>query len=215
MLLLAAAIATSVHAHIVWDAPIIDCDLVFCGVTEHNAITQVTTGYEGLKIDHVGIAHRIGGDNGPLYIIEARPQRGVCLTPLDSFVVAAMPHDTAQQLVMVVGRIVPTIDRKASIARALHYVGRPYDDLFLPNDSAIYCSELVQLSIVDPQNRLVFAPIPMTFGDGTAQVTPYWKEYYARRGMQVPDGEPGTNPGELSRRPEVKIVHRITDLSNW
>ena len=88
-------------------------------------------------------------------------------------------------------------------------VGKPYDDLYVPGDSAIYCSELVQLNYRTVSNRLIFEPVPMSFHDKTGRVTDYWQEFYAQRGMTVPEGAPGTNPGELSRRQEVNIIGKI------
>lgn len=175
-------------------------DLLFCCSDSANAITQVTSGVEDLPIDHVGIVHRIGGDEGPLFVIEAvKPQ--VCLTPIDSFIV-----DNGQ---IIVGRVNVAMDVRRSIRRCLTMVGKPYDDLFLPGDSAVYCSELVQLNYVTPDGNLIFAPIPMSFHDASGQVTEYWKDFYSRRGMEVPEGAPGSNPGELSRRPQVTIVGKF------
>ena len=173
-------------------------DLLFTCSEGGNAITDVTNGVGGLLIDHVAIVHRIGGDDGPLYVVEAiKP--AVCLTPIDTFL-------TNNPSPVVVGRVNVDLDVKSSVRRALHMVGKPYDDLFLPGDSAVYCSELVQMNYVDPAGRLVFAPVPMSFHDATMQVTDYWKEFYGRRGMSVPEGAPGTNPGELSQRPQITII---------
>ena len=87
-------------------------------------------------------------------------------------------------------------------------VGRPYDDLYLPGDSAVYCSELVQLCFVTIGGELVFDTVPMSFHDETGEITDYWRDFYARRGLTVPEGMPGTNPGDLSRRPQVTIIGR-------
>ena len=121
-------------------------DLLFACSDSANAITAVTSGIEGLPIDHVGIVHRIGGNQGPLYVIEAvKPV--VCLTPIDSFL--------CQNSMVIVGRV--NVDM------------------------------------------------------GTGRVTDYWKEFYSCRGMVVPEGKPGTNPGELSRRPEVTIIGNLVN----
>ena len=178
-------------------------DLLFACSDTANAITRVTSGVENLPIDHVGIVHRIGGDQGPLFVIEAvKPT--VCLTPIDSFLV-----DNAR---ILVGRINVELDVYRSIRRCLAMVGKPYDDLFLPGDSAVYCSELVQINYVNPDANLIFEPVPMSFHDETGRVTDYWRNFYELRGMAVPEGAPGTNPGELSRRPQVTIVGRFPIL---
>lgn len=150
-----------------------------------------------MNIDHVGVVHRIGGDKGLLYVIEAK-KPVVCLTPIDTFY-RENPH-------ALVGRVNGDVDIRKSVRRCLMMVGKPYDDLYLPGDSAVYCSELVQLNYVDSEGNLVFDPVPMSFHDATGQVTDYWQKFYAERGMTVPEGAPGSNPGELSRRPRVSIV---------
>ena len=174
-------------------------DLLFCCTDSANAITAVTSGVENLPIDHVAVVHRIGGDGGLFYVIEAvKPV--VCLTPLDAFM-----HDNPWVLL---GRVNADVDFPRSIRRCLSMVGKPYDDLYLPGDSAVYCSELVQMNYVDSCGTPVFDTIPMSFHDATGQVTDYWRDFYRKRGMQVPEGEPGTNPGELSRRQQVTILGR-------
>ena len=176
-------------------------DLLFCCPDTANAITDVTSGANGMSIDHVAIVHRISGNDGVLFVIEAK-KPVVCLTPLDSFLI--------ENPCVLVGRVDADVDFRKSVRRCLMMVGKPYDDLFLPGDSALYCSELVQLNYVDSRDCLVFAPIPMSFHDESGQITDYWRDFYARQNMGVPEGAPGSNPGELSRRPQVSIIGKIS-----
>lgn len=192
----------SIPAQIVTD--LLPGDLLFVAQPQDNAITQVTRGVHGLAIDHVAIAHRIGGNHGPLYAIEAIPELGVTLTPLDSL----LARESAATI--VVGRV-SGLDASASVRKALSLLGRPYDNLFLPEDNAIYCSELVQLCYVDTRGRRIFGTIPMSFTDASGQITTHWRAFYATHGRPVPQGLPGTNPGELSRRPEVNIIGNISN----
>lgn len=185
--------AFSLHAQCLQEG-----DLVFSCSDGGNAITDVTNGVGNLPIDHVAIAHRIGGADGPLYVIEAiKPV--VCITPIDTFI-ANNPSP------VIIGRVNVEIDVRSSVRQALMMVGKPYDDLFLPGDSAVYCSELVQMNYVDNSGNLIFQAVPMSFHDSSLNVTGYWREFYGRRGMPVPEGQPGSNPGELSRRPQVTII---------
>ena len=172
-------------------------DLLFCCTDSANAITAVTSGVGSMPIDHVAVVHRIGGEDGQLYVIEAiKPE--VCLTPLDTFL--------CDNHLVILGRVDVDVDYSESIRRCLSMLGKPYDDLFLSGDSAIYCSELVQLNFVTQAGNLVFDPVSMSFHDASGQVTDYWQEFYECRGMAVPEGAPGSNPGELSRRPQVTII---------
>lgn len=176
-------------------------DLLFCMSPQGNNITAVTEGYEGKPIDHVAIVH---WQNGEAFALEAI-HSGVSLTPIDSFL-------TRRDSLVVVAQLCDTMGVAASVQRALTYLGRPYDFFFLSNDSAIYCSELVQTTYRDRNGQLVFPPIPMSFHDKTGKVTPQWKAYYARRGMEVPEGWPGSNPGDLSRSNKVCILGLYRDL---
>lgn len=171
-----------------------DGDLLFCYTPSGNAITDVTQGAEGLQIDHVGIFYKS-------HVIEAVRWKGVTITPLDSFL-----KDNHNY---VVAAKVENANTKKSIQRALLFVGLPYDSLFLPDDRAIYCSELVQKSYVNDDDSLVFEPIPMSFHDKNGEITPYWKNFYRRHNMDVPEGRPGSNPGDLSRRKNVVIYRRL------
>lgn len=198
MLLLTAFSAVSLPA-----VELQEGDLLFCCADSSNAITDVTQGYHGLLIDHVAVVHRIGGDDGLLYVIEAK-KPVVCLTPIDTF----WNENSGGVLIC---RVNTDVDIRKSIRRCLMMVGRPYDDLYLPGDSAVYCSELVQMNYVDSHGELVFEAVPMSFHDASGQVTEYWREFYAGRGMTVPEGAPGSNPGELSLRPQIKnIAYRLS-----
>lgn len=172
-------------------------DLLFCCSDTANAITAVTSGVGEMPIDHVGVVHRMGGDDGPLFVIEA-VKPSVRIVALGDFL------DENGQVVLA--RVNVDLDAESSVERCLSMVGRPYDDLFLPGDSAVYCSELVQMCFIDRSGKSIFGTIPMSFHDASGCITEYWKEFYSSRGMRVPEGEPGTNPGELSRRPQVTIL---------
>lgn len=175
-------------------------DLLFCCSDSMNAITAVNDGVENLPIEHVGVVHRVGGNNGALFVIEAiKPE--VCLTPIDSFLYENVG-------VVLVGRINVDCDMSASVSRCLAMVGKPYDDLYLPGDSAVYCSELVQMNFVNHEGALIFTSEPLSFHDATGCITDYWRDFYAQRGMSVPEGLPGSHPGTLSRSPQITIITR-------
>lgn len=196
---LALTAAAALHAGGIDDVH--EGDLAFVINRQGNAITSVTTSIDSLPIDHVAILHRIGGENGPLYALEAIPRGGVCLTPVDTFLVA---NGGAGNIVL--GRV-EGIDATRSVRAALKFAGRPYDFNYMPDDSEIYCSELVQKCYVDVAGSLVFNTIPMTFRDASGEIHPYWVKHYADQGLEVPEGASGTNPGQLSRHPCVTIFY--------
>lgn len=128
-------------------------DLLFCAQEKGNNITDVTQGVGGMKIDHVAIFHRQGGRTFALEAIHS----GVGLTPIDSFM--------ARRKAVLAARLRDTLGVARSVERALGFIGRPYDFNFMPDDSAFYCSELVQKCYRDSRGELVFKPIPMSFHD--------------------------------------------------
>ena len=164
-------------------------DLLFHVAATENAITAVTPG----MIDHVAIM--ISADS----VIEA-VGKGVVTTPLDSL--------RKQKGYYLYARV-RHADRQRSIANARRFLGQPYDSLYLPDNEAVYCSELVLLSFVNKRGKPIFQPVPMTFRDSTGQIPSHWLELYERNGIAVPEGEAGSNPAELSQRKIVKIVGKL------
>ena len=181
-----------------------DGDLMFCASGKPNAITDVTHGIDEMAINHVAIFHK---DKHGSYAIEAT-HKGVCMNSIDSFINRNTVQKRSQQI--VIGRINhDSIDILKSISNALKYIGRPYDFYFESGDSAIYCSELVQISFVDHKGKLLFHTIPMSFHNDSGEITAFWRNYYSKAGMNVPEGTPGSNPGELSREKIIKMLYII------
>ena len=172
-------------------------DLIFIRDTTGmgQAIAQSTGQYT-----HVAIAQCT--DSG-LFVVEALPRRGVIRRPYTAFA-----HDYAYPLSHQAAfyRITCPYDTAYLNQQLQNLIGQPYDDYFLPENGRLYCSELVQMNYIDTSGKLIFSTIPMSFHDASGSITEYWKDFYSRRGMRVPEGEPGTNPGELSRRPQVTIL---------
>ena len=175
-------------------------DLLFEVSPTDNMITDVTQGIDGLKIDHVAIYWN-------KQVIEATKNKGVAISSLEDFINRNTQADG--RVWILVGRVTSDYHLRKTIKRAKSFIGLPYVSLFLPDNQAIYCSELVQKSYVDKKNKPIFSPIPMSFHDASGNVTDYWKAFYRRFDMEVPEGEPGTNPGELSRRKNVEIIWRF------
>lgn len=177
-------------------------DLLFVSPPKPNAITQSTSqagSSAGTDYDHVGIFHLIGG--AVPCVVEATPPK-VCITPLDTFL--------TQNPCTTLARVNVPFNTTATIAKALSFVGRPYDFYFEPSDSALYCSELVQKSYVTPSGKPLFGTIAMSFHGPDGKILDYWVRRYAAHGKHVPEGEPGTNPNELLHRSQITILGRMS-----
>ncbi len=176
-------------------------DLLFYVTSTGDPIADVTTGFGNNAITHVAIFHRI---HRKIYTLEAI-HKGVVLQPLDSL----LSLRKNKKVHILVGRVNHDLDKKASVGHALHYLGRPYDFYFEPGDSAIYCSELIQLCYKDKQGQEIFKTIPMSFHNSKGIITEYWKRYYNTAGKKVPEGLPGSNPGQLSRSKKINILYQL------
>lgn len=134
---------------------------------------------------HVAIVERVGDS---LFIIDATQRRGVSRRPIEKTFANRMPVD--------IYRLTIAFDTAAVIKRAHALLGRPYDNAFLPDNDAYYCSELIQ-AVFDT----LFPSAPMNWRDKEGNMPEYWKKHFKKLGMPVPEGVPGTNPTDLSQSP--------------
>lgn len=95
-------------------------------------------------------------------------------------------------------------DTAAVIARAKSFIGHPYDNAFLPDNGALYCSELIYEAFLDSAGNHLFEAKPMNWRDKKGKLPKYWKKHFKKLGVPVPEGVPGTNPTDLSRSPLLR-----------
>ena len=184
------------------------CDLLFVVNHQGNAITQSTTRSGSLPIDHVAIVLREGDS---LWVYEAAPGKGVSHTPLSRFANDYL-HAADPQYAIAVGRVTSSVIDTTATKMRFTQITAPYDSLYLPDDSAYYCSELVQKTFVDHQGSLIFPTIPMSFHNEAGEILPFWTQLYARHGMAVPEGAPGTNPGQIAHNPQVRLIGYLKEV---
>lgn len=166
------------------------------------SIVGSTHGIDEKNISHVAIVCK---EDSGLFVLEATGRHGVWMCPLDSFLSKAHKDKDGKTLILH-ARVKGNIDIKTSVANAKRHIGKKYDYIFNDSDEEFYCSELVQKSFVDKKGNLIFQPIPMSFHDDAGNILPYWTTYYSKKGLVVPEGAPGSNPGALSRHKRTKIL---------
>ena len=162
------------------------------------AIVETTPCAREHPFNHCGIVVR-NGDS--VSVIEAIG-KDVHATPLISF----LKRDTAIQL--FVGRPLKAagVDTYDALRKAIALQGRPYDDAFMPGDSALYCSELVYACYLR-KGKPAFALAPMTFkSPHSGETFPAWIAYYSALGRPVPEGLPGINPCAIARSPLIELL---------
>jgi hypothetical protein len=175
-----------------------------------DAIEQVTAGYDGTNLSHVGLVARDA--HRGLVVIEA-VSVGVVATPLHTFLARSL--DDKHRPKVLVGRLNSAMvpDRHELIRRAIEQAqaleGRAYDKHFLIGNDSYYCSELVYEAFRRAnRGRPLFDLQPMTFKEsGSDEPMAAWQAYFASLEAAIPEGCPGINPGSLSRSPLLTMVH--------
>ncbi len=169
------------------------------------AIEKVTQSYRGARLSHVGIVDQL--DNGQFVVLEA-VSKGVVETPLDSFLQGTL--DAKGQPKVIVGRLKAQYQQyiPKAIEHARTLLGKPYDDVFDIQNDAYYCSELLYESFKKASADSSFFELkPMTFKDpDTKETFAIWAKYYQDLGVDIPEGQPGLNPGGISRSAKIDIV---------
>lgn len=186
-------------------------DLIFTQLgSDVNIISAVTEGYRGARPDHMGVViqTKIG-----VFVLEAFPPE-VRLTHLDVFLRrSTFGNQKNSEPRYLIGRL--AYEYRTLISLAVEYGLKqrdiPYDQLYLPDTTKLYCSELVvdMFKYANSGNEF-FVETPMSFRDlETGLIHPQWVEHYKYFGLSVPDGEPGSSPGDISldSRVEIYKVH--------
>jgi uncharacterized protein YycO len=128
-----------------------------------DAIERVTIGFQGANFSHVGIAAR--DDRGNFIVIEAI-SNGVVITPLKTFL--ARSSDARHQPKVVVGRVKEPYRHliPSALKEGLALKGKPYDKVFVIDNEAYYCSELIyEIFLRANTNKPLFKLQPMTYKD--------------------------------------------------
>lgn len=169
-----------------------------------DAIEAVTNGVNGRDFSHCAMVISI---NDSLKVIEAIGQQ-VQISSLEDFFKRS--GDSLELKNISVARLRPKYQDlipKAS-AYALANLGKAYDQEFLIDNEQWYCSELLYESFkVANANKEFFSLTPMTFKDPQSQeFFPAWVDYYRNLNRAIPEGEPGLNPGSISRSEKIEIL---------
>ena len=166
-----------------------------------DAIELVTPGYKGANFSHIGL---VVLDNDTLKVLEAIPPK-VMTTNLDDFINRSFDKNGNPKV--IVGRLKKEF--KNSISNAISYskskLDITYDEVFLINNETYYCSELIFEAF---EKDSIFQLKPMTFlHPNNKDTLPVWKEYYSDLNTNIPEGNPGINPGIMSLSNKIEIVH--------
>lgn len=179
-------------------------DLVFVESNEQNlsgAISRVTKGDESkISYDHIGIIEKNGNQ---VYVLHATTKGGSKRESLKSFL--KTQGNTRKAIYRLKNGYKSAIPD--AIKRAKEMLGKPYNTLYILNDSSYYCSDYIERAF---RKDSIFELNPMTFKNPeTGEIDDYWKSFYAKYHKEVPEGELGCNPNGLSESSKIQKVFII------
>ena len=193
-------------------------DLVFVGIpaaysldgrSMDSAISDATADGSGLNFIHAAILE-IDAAGRP-WIIDATTRRGVDRHPLDTFLRDFALRDGSEPVFQLM-RLKDDSRAAEFVENAKRYLGRPYDLHFAPDDSALYCTELIYDSYLAPDGTPLFSAAPMNFKNADGEFPLYWQQLFERLGEAIPQDVPGTNPQAMTKEPTLRRVHiRLSD----
>lgn len=170
-----------------------------------DAIEAVTEGVNGKDFSHCALVVRV---NDSLKVIEAIGDK-VQLTSLQAFFTRS--GDTTIVKNITLGRLKDEYSQyiPKAVNFAIQQLGVPYDEEFLMNNNKWYCSELIYQSFKLANNQHDFFELqPMTFKEpATHNYFTVWIDYYNNLNKPIPEGEPGINPGLISRSDKIQIIN--------
>lgn len=182
-------------------------DLVFVAIPADYAVNDsmaeaiaASTSRDTLRIIHVAIADV--DSLGSPWIIDATIAHGVDRHPLDTlFADFALREGRATYIVKRLSEEYPLED---FVNHAKAFCGQPYDTHFLPDNGALYCSELVRESYRLPDGSILFENAPMNFKDERGEFPPYWIWLFDLLGEPIPQDVPGSNPAAMITSPLLR-----------
>ncbi|WP_140937743.1 YiiX/YebB-like N1pC/P60 family cysteine hydrolase [Sphingobacterium lumbrici] len=180
-------------------------DLIFVGAEEENlsgAINRVTQRSKDIAFDHVALLEI---DNDSLFVLHASGKKGTARENFWDFV-RNQKKDSQRLAVFRVTEEYATAIPLA-IQQAKKLLGKPYNYTYVLNDSSLYCSDYIERIF---RTNNVFTLQPMTFVNPETGVTDeYWKTFYEKQGMEIPEGKLGCNPNGLAQSPNVSFIGNI------
>ncbi|CAH0280187.1 YiiX/YebB-like N1pC/P60 family cysteine hydrolase [Chryseobacterium sp. Bi04] len=180
-------------------------DLLFVTAKEtglSGAINNVTQKQKATSFDHIGIVEKDG--NG-LFVLHAAPKGGSQKQELKEF----LQDQKEDGQKVVVYRLKPEYQKSipSAIEKANQMLGKPYNFNYILDENSYYCSDFIERAFREDH---IFKLEPMTFTDPkTGKINAFWEEFYQKKNLKVPEGEPGCNPNGLAGSDKLERIKEL------
>jgi len=166
------------------------------------AINNVTQKQENASFDHIGILEKAKNE---VFVLHAAPKGGSQKQILREFL--KDQADDGQKV--IVYRLKKQYQNAipAALERAESMVGKPYNFNYILDENSYYCSDFIERAF---RKDAVFKLEPMTFIDPkTGKTNDFWEEFYKKKNLKVPEGEPGCNPNGLAASDKLERIREL------
>lgn len=177
-------------------------DLLFVTAKEtglSGAINNVTQRQKTASFDHIGILEKEGRQ---IFVLHAAPKGGSQKQILKEFI---KDQETDGQTIIVY-RLKPEYQKAIphALEKANSMIGKPYNFNYILDENSYYCSDFIERAF---RNDSIFRLEPMTFIDPkTGKTNTFWEEFYKKKNLKVPEGEPGCNPNGLAGSDKLERI---------
>lgn len=177
-------------------------DLLFVTAKEtglSGAINNVTQKQENANFDHLGIAQKSGSH---FFVLHAAPKGGSQKQDLKKF----LKDQERDGQKVIVYRLKSQYQQSIpkAIEKANSMLGKPYNFNYILDENSYYCSDFIERSF---RQDHIFNLEPMTFIDPkTGNTNQFWEDFYQKKNLKVPEGEPGCNPNGLAASDKLERI---------
>ncbi len=177
-------------------------DLLFVTAKESGlsgAINNVTQKQKAASFDHIGILEKEGNR---MFVLHAAPKGGSQKQDLKDFV----KDQKKEGQKVIVYRLKPEYQKAIpeAVKKANSMLGKPYNFNYILDDNSYYCSDFVERAF---RTENIFTLEPMTFIDPkTGKTNTFWEDFYGKKNLKVPEGQPGCNPNGLAGSDKLERV---------
>lgn len=178
-------------------------DLLFIQAKEENlsgAISRVTKENSKNSYDHIALIEK---KYNKIFVLHAAPEKGSVKEDIKLFL-----NDYKYRKIDVFrlkkeynSSILPAIKKANTL------LNKPYNIAYVLEENSYYCSDFIERSFKEDS---IFILKPMTFiNPKTGKTDDFWKEFYNKLNLEVPEGKPGCNPNGLSQSDKIYKIKTL------
>ncbi|MDR0300266.1 MAG: hypothetical protein LBI13_09380 [Streptococcaceae bacterium] len=146
--------------------------------------------------DHIGM---LENRDGEILVWNANPHDGVIAEPLDIFI---KREEVQIEKQFDIFRLNEKIDFSEVLRNMASLQGLAYNFSFVKSNDKYYCSDFLARTFPEP----IFPEEAMHFeGD-------FWKDYYRKQNMDIPEGSLGINPNDMLAQANVDYIGQLKEI---